>query len=588
MKFYVYLLSILLIVTFNSNAQIQHYDDISSTIAYGTQTGCRGASFIDFDGDGDDDIYITKRDGRNLLYENLGNEQFREIAHSRGLSYTGKSFLSTWGDFDNDGDLDVFIGNYQERNLIFRNVGDGYFVNESATAGIEFKNERTVTVMLSDVDRDGFVDIFVGNFYAKNILYRNNGDFTFMDISEDAGLTDIKYTMGAMFLDYDNDGDSDLYITHDNTDSNLLYQNDGAGHFTDVSVEAGVALEALGMGTDFGDINNDGLLDIYVANLFENVMYINNGDGTFSDISVRSRTDDYGMGWGITFLDFNNDSRQDIYIANDSYFSPYPNVLYQNIGGNYFQPVDLGEPVCSEMGGYGTATADIDRDGFLDLVVANAGRNDSNQLFKNRNTERNYFGIKMEGVQSNRSAIGTRVEIHYNNGEIQIDEVTAGTGYTSQNSFRLHFGLNAIETIDQVVVKWPSGLHQTFTDIAANEYYYLKEGHTIEIEPDPNKNSSTTATIDINDDTFSFYLLPNIVNHQLNIALSITEKTSLQWSVYDITGKHLASLGTKTLTKGRHNFTLGQNVIPKLADGLYFLSMETNDFVLTEKFILKR
>lgn len=544
------------------------------------QYRCKGATMVDYDQDGDDDIYITKTDGRNLLMQNLGNGTFVENASARGIYHGSGSFLGVWGDFDNDGKLDLYLGNYDMPDILYRNNGNGTFTNVSYQAGINNPG-KTLTVNLADVDKDGFLDIFVGNFNEKSKLYKNNGDFTFTDIAQQVGLTSTSYTMGAVFVDYDNDNDPDLYITHDNNAPNLLYQNDGTGRFTNVAPTARADVRANGMGVDFGDINNDGLLDLYIVNLFPNNLLLNKGDGTFQDITASSQTGDVGMGWGTVFLDFNNDGRQDIYVTNDTYFTnnpKSPNVLYQNIGNNTFIKADVGLAVCSDRGSYGLATGDIDKDGFIDLVIANNDYDKTNQLFLNNNTSGNWFGITLEGTTSNRSAIGARVTGFDSNGRLHIDEVTGGSGYSSQNALTIHFGLGTATQMDSLVVRWPSGNQQFFRNVSANEYYTLKEMNNLQVASTATPLFTPTAAPDFN---FSYKI---VTEQRLEFLVELPYISNINISLYDITGRLLANEHFTTLPTGKHRLPLELATAPP--SGMYLVNVSTKTSAASQKVVI--
>lgn len=434
-----------------------------------------GVAFGDYDGDGADDIYISRHNSPNLLYRAIGNGQFAEVAAQAGIAHVGTTNVSAWGDFDNDGHLDLYLGNRDEPNILYRNNGDGTFTDISVSAGVN-SGHRTRAVLWGDVDRDGYVDLYVANLAAPNYLYRNNGDGTFTDIAVAANAQDFGIAMGSLFFDYDNDGDLDLYLTHDANQPNILYRNDGTGHFEDVSVAAGANIAAQGMGVDFADINHDGFFDLYITNLYENVLLLSDGDGTFTEIGSPAGVDDLGMGWGTVFLDYDNDGHSDIYVSNDTYFAPFDNLLYRNLGNTTFEVVSEGTPLSSPMAGYGVATGDVNSDGKPDLLLVNAGSQDGNQLFLNSTENGHHFvKVRLRGTESNTAAIGARVTVEAN-GQVQMDEVCAGMGYASQNSFTLHFGLGDATLIDRLSIRWPNGMMETYEGLAVDQHYFITEG----------------------------------------------------------------------------------------------------------------
>lgn len=470
------------------------FTEVSPAANLPTRAGAESVSVTDYNNDGWEDIYVAYTTGPNELWRNEGNGTFTETALIAGITGTTidpglRTKTAVWGDFDNNGAADLYLGNLSGPDQFFRNNGDGTFTDATTLAGLG-QEGHPLSVNLADTDRDGWLDIYVTNFLMENILYHNNGDGTFTDVTQSAGVTDTEESMGSLFFDYDLDGDADLYLVHDNYAPNILYRNDGDGSFTDVSNGSGANTESFGMGVDAADLNNDGWPDLYVTNLFYNYLLLNNGDGTFSEYSNFAGTGDNGMGWGTTLLDFNDDGNPDLYVCNDFGFSPYPNVLYRNNGDGTFTSQTTS--ITANTGkSYGTATLDFDHDGRLDLVVANRGAEEHWQLF--RNTGENGSGeegssgnnetlngnriiLQMEGTTSNRQAVGTTVRLSDDLGRLHTDEVHAGHGWASQNSGNLHFGLGDAEEIVSGTITWPSGLVQELEVLPANGFYFLREG----------------------------------------------------------------------------------------------------------------
>lgn len=466
----------LLLETFVASAQYT-FGEVPNTMGLEQLEGAQSVAIGDFDNDGNEDLFACFLNKKPQLWKNMGGSSFKEVTLHTGLIFheNANSITAIWGDIDNDGDLDLYVGNTKYPDMLFRNNGDETFTEISQQAGI-FQVGQVQSVNMADVNNDGWLDIYVSNSLQENVLYLNNKNGTFSNNTLQSGALDSGRAMGSIFFDYDKDGDADLYLVHDGFEPNLLYQNDGTGHFKEVGATAGVNTASFGMGVDIGDVNNDTWPDIYVTNLGPNFLLMNKGDGTFFNISGITLTDDFGMGWGCTIFDFDNNGWQDIYVANDSHFSPHPNVLYRNLGKLIFTKAETTGPVCNLMASYGTACFDFNLDGHTDLAVANRVVPEYLQLFKNTDQSDHWIGFKLIGVQSNRQAVGAKIRITDGKGILHYDELTAGNGWISQNSNLFHFGLGDATTIKKMTVFWPSGLQQNIDPLDIGKYYTIVEG----------------------------------------------------------------------------------------------------------------
>lgn len=437
----------------------------------------QGLSLADFDGDGREDIYVTALNGGpNRLYRNKGGMIFEEVSQNAGVKYAGNSRVSAWGDIDNDGDPDLYLGNRNEPDILYINQGDGTFSEESSLRGID-NPANTTSVVMADLNMDGWLDVYVSNIQDRNVLYLNQGDGYFTEQAQAAGVDDLAVGMGAVVFDYDLDGDPDIYQCHDAQIPYILFENDGDARFENVSAEAYVNYPGFGMGVDVGDFNLDGYMDMYITNLYDNVLYQNMGDGTFQNVAETYGVNDYGMGWGNVFADFDNDRLPDIYVSNDTYFSPLPNILYRNTGSG-FEIESYGDPSHSPYGGYATVASDLNDDGKLDILIANNGV-PGVQLLQNISVHQHHFiSFRLEGVQSNRDAIGARLEVHTSAG-IQYDQIIGNSGFGAHNGRWIHFGLADQATVEKVVIHWPSGLTQEIASIQADLKYNIREGEGV-------------------------------------------------------------------------------------------------------------
>ncbi len=495
-----------------------------------------GAAFLDYNNDGLQDIYLvngtelsplTERqsDGseppRNALYRNNGDGTFTDVAIAAGVADAGYGMGCTVGDYDNNGFPDLYVTNFGA-NAFFRNNGDGTLTDVTTHTGTG-DTRWGASCAFVDYDNDSFLDLYITNYvkYAiesdqvcmdkgvrvycdprlyegeLDILYHNNGDGTFTDVTESAGFSEATGRgLALAWGDYDDDGDMDVYIAND-ADQNFLYRNNSDGTFTDVSLAAGVGFSEdgeaeNGMGADFGDYDNDGYLDLIVTNFQDqtNTLYHNERDGLFSDVSYASKIGTMSLpylAWGVGFCDYDNDGYQDLFVANGHLdenvqaFNPtgfyeQSNLFFRNNRDGTFDEIaiDSGSGLRLEKVSRGFAYADYDNDGDLDLLVTNL--KGTPDLLENRGGQNTWLTLKLIGTRSNRDAIGARVKVTTGN-LTQIREVRSGSSYLSQNDMRLHFGLGKHRQINRIEIHWPSGLQEQLEAIEANQILTLVEGN---------------------------------------------------------------------------------------------------------------
>ncbi len=440
----------------------------------------RGVSLVDFNADGRLDMFIASDAGLTRVFENLGDMRFRDVTFELGLNLGGRGMLGVWADYDNDRRLDLFTASTAVCRM-FRQMEQGYF--DERTAALNISGQARVTAALwADVDLDGFVDLYLARFDSSNVFYRSQEGKKFIDVIGYTGAND-PYTkaMGGAFADIDNDGDPDLYLVHDNFEPARLYINDGTGTFRQRAEAAGVDYRSHSMGAVFGDFDNDGFLDLYTSNIDTNYIFFNNQDGTFSNTTEFSGVGNRGMAWSTSLLDFDNDGLLDIYVANTSSFAPKSdNKLFRNLGGRRFEDVTEQAGVSSWEDGYGCATGDLNNDGFMDIVLTNDQDSDALEIYINNGGEGNYLQFELQGTRSNGAAIGARVSV-FAGGTLQIREVSGGSGWLSQDSPVLHFGLGSSTQADSVVFRWPSGLHEVLYDVRANQRMRIVEGNILSV-----------------------------------------------------------------------------------------------------------
>lgn len=497
-----------------------------------------GIALFDYDNDGWLDIFIVNgttltppspgQESTSHLYRNKHDGTFDDVTEKAGLRRTGWGQGTCVGDYDNDGDTDLFV-TYWGQNSLWRNNGDGTFTDIAQDVGLKQTSTRWNTgCSFLDYDRDGDLDLFIANYVdldlsrtpargsndycswkglavvcgprglpaGVNLLYRNDGAKGFMDVSEPSGIARVKgrYGFTSLVSDYDNDGWPDIYLACDST-PNILFHNDGDGTFTDIGLMSGTAVnedgqEQAGMGVGAGDYDRDGLLDLIKTNFADDTptLYRNEGQSLFTDVTFAARlgVNTRFLGWGAGFLDFDNDGWKDILMVNGHVYpevdslngnSPFKQeqVLFWNLRDGTFYDIseNAGAGILDRRASRGAAFGDLDNDGSLEVVVNNI--NDSPSLLKNSGERRNWTLLHLIGTKSNRSAIGARVTIT-SGGSRQMDEVRSGGSFLSQNDLRLHFGLGDATVIQRVEVIWPSGRKESFTNLKANRVVRLLEG----------------------------------------------------------------------------------------------------------------
>ncbi|MBI1929660.1 CRTAC1 family protein [Candidatus Poribacteria bacterium] len=579
-----------------------HHQDGRSGEKYYLETPGSGAAWFDYDRDGDLDLYFVngadlptppnpsllregkpfvpirsggKRRGgagvrappRNALYRNNGDGTFTDVTFEAGVGDTGYGLGCCVGDYDNDGFLDLYITNFGP-NVLYHNNGDGTFTDVTAQAGVG--DERWGTgAAFADYDKDGDLDLFVANYVeyqlennpvcfwvssrvsgasevlggkslalersegsaffspllvrfriyclpanfvgAPDVLYRNNGDGTFTDVTQEAGLFNPDGKgLGVVWGDYNNDGYLDIFVANDTT-PNMLYKNNGDGTFTDMAHFAGVALgekgiPLSGMGVSFGDDDNDGWLDLVVTNFEDdpNSLYHNNKDGTFADATYPSGVGGPSipyLAWGVDFVDLDNDGYQDIFVANGHIddnveaFNPkstyaQQNQVFRNRGDGTFGEISnqCGPGLLLKKVSRGAAFGDYDNDGDIDILITNS--NQTPDLLRNDSVNQNHWLIlETVGTVSNRDGLGARVKV-VAGGISQIREVKSGSSYLCQSDMRLHFGLGDASVADLVEIRWPSGTVERFEGVKADQFLKAKEGEGLTVVLNLNEEDS--------------------------------------------------------------------------------------------------
>ncbi len=505
-----------------------------------------GAAWIDYDGDGFMDLFVVngstlerqakgERGPGNRLYHNDGKGTFKDVTTGSGLEggYWGSAVAA--GDYDNDGLVDLFVTTILEGNHLYHNDGNGTFSDVTAKAGVGGGKTDSVSAAFFDYDHDGRLDLFVTNYVqfdrpyldrvspyclwkglrvfcgptgvagSANVLYHNNGDGTFKDVTRAAGLMNPELkSLGVVTADLDDDGWPDIYVASDSTIQGL-YRNRGNGSFEDVSLQSGTGYSQdgraqSGMGIDAGDYDGDGRPDLFVTTFQDDYkpLYHNDGNLRFSDVTYAARIGQVSfnrLSWGTGFQDFDNDGWEDLFVASGHVYPQVDaahlsqetygqqNQVLRNLGNGSFADVTAtgGPGLQVVKSSRGVAFGDFDNDGRIDAVVVNM--DDSLTLLHNTTKNANHWlTVRTIGARSNRDGIGARVRVRAG-GRDQIREVKTSGSYASASDPRVHFGLGAPSRIESLEVKWPSGAKQVFTDVPEDHIVVVHEEEGLRPQP---------------------------------------------------------------------------------------------------------
>ncbi len=562
-------LLITLLVSFNLRSQ-PYFQKITNGPVVNTLNLSNCNATGDFDNDGDLDIVVsTFNDNCEtcsnplLLYRNDGNGNFERIMNN---AISQSSVIGTglaWGDYDNDGFLDLFIcGSINSKNKLFHNEGDENFT-EITTGEIVNEINSSQSCGWSDYNKDGWLDLFVANRYGQsNRLYKNNGNGTFTRITAGGIVNDIGDSRNCAWGDYDNDGWPDLFVLNYSGINDFLYHNNKDGTFSRI-VSGPIVNDGLwGTACQWSDYDNNGFLDLFVTNCGSgqhNRLYYNQGGGIFtlnnSLLSLEGNT--YGFSWG----DYNNDGLTDLFVCNNNHV----NTLYKNNGGSMFTKV-LNEIVGQEGNkSINSSLSDFNNDGKLDLFVTNRFEYPYNYLYKNIGNTGNYLTVRLNGCFSNKSGIGARIRLVMGDSQA-IKDVSSGNGYDSENSLWPHFGLGDIEKIDSLIVSWPSETESKFVNIQSNQILTISECQgIIEI------NNVTSQAI-----IYKLYQnYPNPFNPTTRINFSIPKQGFVSIKIYDVMGKEVMTLVNEQKSPGSYEVDFNGS---KFSSGVYFYRIDAGEF----------
>jgi hypothetical protein len=551
-----------------------------------------GVAAGDYDRDGWIDLYVVRGDiGPNLLFRNRGNGTFQEVGAAAGVNITGALGNGpVFGDYDGDGWLDLLVGGVEVTEpVLLRNLGNGTFQNVTASSGLVYTGD-TYSSSFGDFDGDADIDIFMTHWGAAQFtgghLWRNTGSGSFVEWDSEAGFSlfgeDLfEYTYTGTFADIDNDDDSDMLVAADFNTSEV-YSNDGDGTFTETTTAA--ISDQFGMGSAVADYDNDGDLDWFVTSIWDTIndpepgftrdgnrLYKNQGNGTFTDVTDVARVRRGGWGWAASFADFNNDGFLDIYHVNGWRWPPHdfdPSRMFISNGNGVFTERSQELGVDDRGQGRGIACFDYDRDGDIDIFVANNSA--APILYRNNGGNAGaYVAVKLIGSPPNTEALGARVIVR--TGALrQIREIHGGSNYVSQDPTEAHFGVGSATYVDSLRIEWPNGTTNVFTNLPVNHLMTFEYGNITAVEPGltlspPGGGLACAGSY------------PNPTTSAAAIRYTLQTPAALTLDIHDASGRLVRSIVQPGAAAGAHEIVWdGRDDARRLAvSGRYFYRLTT-------------
>jgi hypothetical protein len=566
-----------------SNSQVT-FSDVAVSLGVNDAGAAQGCIFLDVNNDGYLDIFLANNNTPSKLWINNNGTSFTDGTVSWAIAINSPTRGCSAADYDNDGKVDIMIGNWQAPIMFFKNYGAN-FGNIASYVGLDVTSYGGSLNWL-DYNNDGAVDVYFGNDGMPpkyDFMFKNNlTGFTNLALS--IGLNDSASTLAVASGDYDNDGDIDIFLgtqSHPGFSyTSILYRNNGNGTFTNVTEASGIMTTFYTWGAEWGDYNNDGYLDLALANTTGLLqIYKNNGDGTFTDVATSIGINEIGQAYSVGWADYDNHGDLDLYFARGQ---TYADKLYRNDGATFTDvstAVGMGDLRHSSCISWG----DYNNDGFLDLYLNNNGT--ENRLYKNNAESTNkWIILKLVGVNSNKSAIGARVRIKTGT-KTQIREVEGGSGGKGQNSLPVEFGIGTSTIIDSLIIRWPNGLEQGFANVNPNQIITVTEGQPIGI-------TNISSNLPVKFQLEQNYPNPFNPTTKIRFDIPVGQRTTnnVQLIIYDILGREAATLINEQLAPG--TYAVDWNA-ESFNSGTYFYKLSSEDpggsgqvFTETKKMIL--
>lgn len=561
-------------------ASAQNFTKVTGGIANNSFTSW-GISWQDYDGDGDLDLFVNDKD-QHRLYRNDGAGVFTDVTPPALASPAplGFYYTTTWGDYNNDGYLDLYMGNDGDKHALFMGSAGGTFTQVTTGAPVTDMQHSFANVSFVDYDRDGFLDIFCSNVKntqgqtEKNSLYKGSGT-SFTKITTGSVVTDLQDNWCHAWADYNNDRCPDLFVG--NMGNDFLYKNNCDGTFTKQTTGPVVSDGKDSETGSWGDYDNDGFLDLFVGIWGDKCrLYHNNGDGTFTlktgtplDNNVNNVT---GSGWA----DFDNDGDLDLYVCCWVSSGTVANRFYRNDGGGNFTEVTNNTITATPHASNACLWADADGDGDMDLYVANKGT--ANDFFRNEGNSNKWAAFKLIGTTSNKSAIGAKVRVKTTiNGTAtwQMREVGNVSGQLTQSPIMANFGLDSATNIDSVIVQWPSGSDCVFTNVTGSKTYVVTEGGCGKVP------LAVQHVAELN--LSGAQAFPNPFTSATHVPYTLTAKADVSIEVFDITGKKLISVMNRDQAPGSYQSIITSEQLP--ASGTYFYRVKAGEQMFSGKIV---